>query len=695
MRAKFLLTVAVAGLLLPGLGSEVRAGTTNIAGWGLDGDGQASPPEGDDYVAIAAGDGHSLALNSDGSIVGWGWDSEGQASPPAGNDYVGIAAGDRYSLALKADGSIVGWGTDFYGQASPPAGNDYVAVSAGGRHSLALRADGSIVGWGDDEDAPPPAGTDYVAIAAGSVHSLALRANGSIVGWGEDGLGQASPPVGNDYVAIAAGGVHSLALRSDGSIVGWGFDNFGQASPPAGNDYVAVSAGDRHSLGLRSDGSIVGWGSDGHGQASPPTHPWFTAVAAGNRHSLALVDGELLAPTSPYGEYTPLTPVRILDTRTGNGRNGVIAPLGENRSFAVQVTGRGGVAASGVSAVVMNVTVTQPTASSHLRVWPAGEDRPLVANLNFVAGQTVPNLVTVAVGANGRVNVFNRFGSTHVIFDVVGFYADDAGPAGSRFHAIPPFRFFDTRVEDGGPFGPLGPDSIYDFNVFDHGILTNRVTAVTLNVAITQPTQRSYLTVFPGDVGSPPLAANQNYVPGLTRSNQVIVRVPPSGIIKFYNRFGSVHIIVDAVGYYDDDKSTQAGRFVPVVPYRAFDSREDADGPIGPDQGWYIGTPPGFAGFPPDEAEAVVLNVAATQPTERSYLTVFPSHLCEVPLAASLNFGEGQNVPNHVVARLSTPGDCADPDWLGTIAVYNRFGYVHVVLDMFGFFTAPTNPYIG
>ncbi len=83
-----------------------------------------------------------------GSIVAWGRNVEGQASPPAGEDFVAVSAGDRFSLALRADGSIAAWGDDSAHQASPPAGNDFVAIAAGGAHGLALRADGSLVGWG-------------------------------------------------------------------------------------------------------------------------------------------------------------------------------------------------------------------------------------------------------------------------------------------------------------------------------------------------------------------------------------------------------------------------------------------------------------------------------------------------------------------------------------------------------------------
>ena len=65
------------------------------------------------------------------------------------------------------------------------------------------------------------------------------------------------------------------------------------------------------------------------------------------------------------------------------------------------VTGRGGVPASGVGAVALNVTVTNPTAPSFLTVWPTGDTAPLASNLNYLPGQTVPNLVIAKVGTGG------------------------------------------------------------------------------------------------------------------------------------------------------------------------------------------------------------------------------------------------------------------------------------------------------
>jgi alpha-tubulin suppressor-like RCC1 family protein len=94
---------------------------------------------GANFVKIAAGSAHCLALKSDGSILGWGHDEFGQATPPAGNDYIAVAAGAYHSLALKSNGSIVAWGANGHGQAISPEGNDFISIAAGKSHNLALK----------------------------------------------------------------------------------------------------------------------------------------------------------------------------------------------------------------------------------------------------------------------------------------------------------------------------------------------------------------------------------------------------------------------------------------------------------------------------------------------------------------------------------------------------------------------------
>ncbi|MFD4245034.1 hypothetical protein ACFWP3_26120 [Streptomyces sp. NPDC058525] len=60
---------------------------------------------------------------------------------------------------------------------------------------------------------------------------------------------------------------------------------------------------------------------------------------------------------------------------------------------------------SDAKAVVLNVTVTDPKSDGHLTVWPSGTTRPDSSNLNWTTGRTVANLVTVPVGADGKVEI--------------------------------------------------------------------------------------------------------------------------------------------------------------------------------------------------------------------------------------------------------------------------------------------------
>ena len=97
--------------------------------------------------------------------------------------------------------------------------------------------------------------------------------------------------------------------------------------------------------------------------------------------------------------------------------------VGSDSSIDLQVTGRGGVPGSGVSAVILNVTAVNNTTNSFVTVYPNGVGQPLASNLNPIAGRITSNLVTVPVGVNGQILLFNAFGSTDLVADVFGWYS--------------------------------------------------------------------------------------------------------------------------------------------------------------------------------------------------------------------------------------------------------------------------------
>jgi hypothetical protein len=164
--------------------------------------------------------------------------------------------------------------------------------------------------------------------------------------------------------------------------------------------------------------------------------------------------------------------------------------------------------------------------------------------------------------------------------------------------------------------------------------------------------------------------------------NLVMVRVPASGVVDFYNYSGAVHVVADVLGYFDGTKTTEAGRFVGLTPARLLDTRPAPAVGSGETRVLQVA---GNGGVPATGAESVVLNVTVTAPTMPGYLTVFPNDRCSPPLASNLNFISTQTVPNAVIVRLSTMPGCAAS--AGSLGFFNFKGSTHVVVDVFGYFT--------
>ncbi|MEP7193157.1 MAG: hypothetical protein ABI903_09855, partial [Actinomycetota bacterium] len=163
--------------------------------------------------------------------------------------------------------------------------------------------------------------------------------------------------------------------------------------------------------------------------------------------------------------------------------------------------------------------------------------------LNFVAKQTIPNLVLVPVGPGNTVTFYNSAGTVNVVADLVGAYAPGTG---SLFTGRTPTRVLDTRNDIGNHKAKLGPGAELTLTVPN---LPAGVTAVALNVTATDPTAAGYLTVYPGG-GTRPGASNLNFVAKQTIPNLVLVPVGPGNTVTFYNSAGTVNVIADLTGFY-------------------------------------------------------------------------------------------------------------------------------------------------
>jgi PKD repeat protein len=173
------------------------------------------------------------------------------------------------------------------------------------------------------------------------------------------------------------------------------------------------------------------WDLNGDGTTdSTAQSPSFTYPAPGT-YSVTLtasdyldtdtITGTVTVRAPQEGTYVALSPTRLLDTRSGNGLAGAFS-AGIPRSF--DVAGRGGVPDNAI-AVTGNLTVTGQSAAGFLSLGPDPAPVPTNSTLNFPAGDSRANGVTVALGADGSLSVTYSApagAATHVVFDVTGYF---------------------------------------------------------------------------------------------------------------------------------------------------------------------------------------------------------------------------------------------------------------------------------
>ncbi|SCL22238.1 hypothetical protein GA0070616_2499 [Micromonospora nigra] len=387
------------------------------------------------------------------------------------------------------------------------------------------------------------------------------------------------------------------------------------------------------------------------------------------------------------GAFYPLAPARLMDTRNGTGVPAGRIGAGGKRDL--QVAGRGGVPAAGAGAVVLNVTVTGPTAASFVTAWPTGEARPTASSVNFAKGWLGSNNVTVKLGADGKVSIYNHAGSTDVVVDVVGFYAGDnslTNRNGGQYEPYWPERYWDTR-EDGLGKPPAGTTLEYALEFNEPGY-NEHVKAFVLNITAVAPTKGGFLTAWSGK-GSRPNASTVNYAAGKVVPNLAYVTTTPCtggeeggwctpGSPKFsIYTSAAAHVLVDMVGVVDDGTSEYGLRFKPLSPTRIVDSRSG------------LGTPSALGAnvtrtiVPPAEmldpqTAALATNVTAVSPTNSTVVRAWPYYdEAPMPLTSNLNPEARQTVANAVLPPLGQNY---------AFNVHNLSGSTHLLVDVVGSF---------
>ncbi len=271
------------------------------------------------------------------------------------------------------------------------------------------------------------------------------------------------------------------------------------------------------------------------------------------------------APEASRGRFTPVTPVRVFDSRQP-GSSDIAAGDTRTVSVADQSPASGSakdVVAPGASAVAYNVTVVSPAASGHLRIFPGDTDMPAASIINFGGGDTVANGSQVRVDADRQIRIFNSSGAAvRVLVDVVGYFSDAAD--GAEFVPGVPARVYDSRAAQPAP-GPLptgeaqadrtlsvadGRDSAGAPNWSGIVPANSGVVAVAYNLTVVRPAGGGHLRIYPADAQRPVASALNWTNAGTTRANASVVAVSSDRQLRIYNGSGSADALLDVLGYY-------------------------------------------------------------------------------------------------------------------------------------------------
>jgi len=259
---------AVTTLIQVSAGGSHTCGVTGngaVACWGIDDEGQASPPAGA-FTQVSAGNSHTCGVRDSGAVACWGVNARGETMPPAGI-FTQVSAGNGYTCGVKDGGTVECWGRNDQGQANPPVDATFAEISTGDDYACGLKIDGTITCWGDNEygRATPPAGT-FTQISASMWYACGVRSDGMIECWGDENYTQNIPS--DPFTEVSAGNWHTCGLKRDGMIICWGSNGYGQATAPVGT-FTQISAGSYHNCALKSDGMVACWGWNENGEATP------------------------------------------------------------------------------------------------------------------------------------------------------------------------------------------------------------------------------------------------------------------------------------------------------------------------------------------------------------------------------------------------------------------------------------------
>jgi len=494
---------------------------------------------GSGVTALSAGDAHGYARKSDGTVLAWGNNSSGQlgngsffgsttavqtSGLGSGSGVSSVSAGNLHSLALKSDGTVLAWGDNTFGQLgdgtttqrSTPvqvsgfgSGSGVIAVSAGQTHSLAVKSDGTVWAWGSNSNGQLGDTTttqretpvlvadsaDFTKVTAGSSVSYGIKSDGSVFSWGTNTSGtlgidsttttQSTYPVPVTGLGVGSGAAEivfmqgtALLRKTNGQVMGWGLNSTGaqlidgttvnkyspiQISTLDNTSGVTDVAGSHIAAQvLKSDGTVLAWGANAAGQVGDGTLTTRTSlvqvsglgsgsgvssISAGSINGFSTYalksNGIVLAwgdnSSGQLGDGTTsqrTTPVQVVSSASGSGitqidagstfvlalkSNGTViawgsntnGQLGDGTTYTTNLTPANVLFVEGGSAVNVapSIVVSQPNGGEVMRageskliLWGGTSSSQVVnarVSLSTDGGATFPTVIATTLSASG------------------------------------------------------------------------------------------------------------------------------------------------------------------------------------------------------------------------------------------------------------------------------------------------------
>ena len=370
------------------------------------------------------------------------------------------------------------------------------------------------------------------------------------------------------------------------------------------------------------------------------------------------------------------TPVRVRDTRGPN-----LDQPRVTREVVVDLSGQ--ISDAGATAAVLNVTVTTPSARGFVVAYPNGTTKPGTSNVNFERGQTQANEVTVRLPASRRVSLFVDSAQAHVIADLVGYFTTTQGQGGQVVTQTPT-RVFDSR--DTSTPRRTG-EVVVDLPQVATGTVDVILNVTVTGSRVTDPRRGRGFVVAYATGTQRPQTSNVNFDAGQQQANEVITRVGTGQNAKKVSLFIDstvVGLIVDLVGYVHPQPQPGSQVFTALTtPQRALDTRNGTGTDrTGRRTGDVVLTLPSSI---PSGATGVVLNVTATNGTNRGFVTVYPTGQAR-PNTSNVNFPVNLTQANEAVTGVNNQrqvtlfvGGAGSPS-------------ANLVVDVVGYFTAGPQP---